>query len=91
MKFNKEKFFDEWDLKLMQQIKTGDTIISEVNFAVPKSCYEHVWQLMNNGQFDFKELIKVALEFDLDIGDSGMIYRLTQKTKVNKSNKMGDA
>ena len=69
----------------MQQIKTGSEVISEVKFALPKSSKDQVWKIMNNGQTDFDKILEVSEEFDLDIGETGMIYRLTEKTKPNNS------
>jgi len=78
MKITQEQFYKEWKLSLFQQIKTGNKVLSEVEFALPKESKNQVWRIMNNGQADFDKIIAVAEEFDLDIDSSGLVYRLTK-------------
>ena len=80
---NKERFWEEWKLELLQQIKVGDEIISEVKFALPKWGKDKVWELINNGQISLEGIMKASDCFDVGV-DNGMIWRIERL--VNSSN-----
>jgi hypothetical protein len=86
MKFNKEELFNRFELHLFSQIKQGDNVIAETEFACPNDLRDTVWRLLSNGQMDVKQvnlLYDIAEEFDLELED-GMVLRLTNNSKKEK-------
>jgi len=86
MKLTKEQFWNEWELQFIKKITAGEEVISEVKFALPKGSHDKAWELMNNGQIDFDEILKVAEEFDMELM-RGLNYRLIRKS-VNQKRKV---
>ena len=73
-----EDFWKNWELEWLEQIKVGDEIISEVNFAVPKWAKNKAWELLNNS-VDLEEIVKISNSFDFFVDNVSFCWRITKK------------